>query len=72
MTDYIKEPHIVIFTGQTKCGKTHLVLELTEKENNKHFDYIIIICPTLRENNETYHAKGWIKNDDKSLACRTH
>ena len=34
------------------------------KEYNKHFDYIIIISPTLRENNETYHAKEWIKNDD--------
>ena len=38
-------------------------MELTEKEYKKHFDYIIIICPTLREN-ETYHAKEWIKNDD--------
>ena len=27
-------------------------------------DYIVIICPTLREN-DTNHAKEWIKNDDK-------
>ena len=54
-----------MFIGQTGSGKTHLVLELIEKEYSKHFDYIIIICPTLRENNETYHAKEWIKNDDK-------
>ena len=39
MTDYIKEPHATIFTGRTKCGKTHLVLDLIEKEYNKHFDY---------------------------------
>ena len=26
--------------------------------------YIIIICPTLRENNKAYHAKEWIKNDN--------
>ena len=39
MTDYIKEPHTTIFTGCTKCGKTHLVLDLIEKEYNKHFDY---------------------------------
>ena len=64
MTDYIKEPHTAIFTGQTGCGKTYLVLELIEKEYNKHFDYIIIICPTLRENS-TYHDKEWIMNDDK-------
>ena len=52
-----------IFAGQTGCGKTHLVLELTEKEYNKHFDFIVIICSTLRENS-TYHAKEWIKTDD--------
>ena len=37
---------------------------MIEKEYNKHFDYIIIICPTLRWN-KTYFAKNWIKNDDK-------
>ena len=64
MTDYIKEPHTTIFTGPTRCGKTHLVLDLIEKEYNKHFDYIIIICPTLRWN-KTYDVRDWIKNDDK-------
>ena len=64
MTGYIKKTHTAIFTGQTGCGKTHLVLELIENYYNKHFDYIIIICPTSRENS-TYHAKMWIKNDDK-------
>ena len=64
MTGYIKKPHTAIIIGQTGCGKTHLVLELIEKVYNKHFDFIIIICPTLRENS-TYHAKEWIKNDDK-------
>ena len=38
---------------------------MIEKEYNKHFDYIVIICPTIREN-DTYHAKDWIKNDDKA------
>ena len=65
MTGYIKEPHAAIFTGQTNCGKTHLVLELIENQYSKHFDYIIIICPTLRWN-KTCHSKGWIKNDDKA------
>ena len=46
------------------CGKTRLVLELIGKEYNKHFDYIVIISLTLRENNKTYHAKESIKNDD--------
>ena len=64
MTECIKESHTAIFTGQTGSGKTHLVLELIEKHYNKHFDFIIIICPTLREN-LTNHAKEGIKNDDK-------
>ena len=64
MTEYIKEPHTAMFTGQTNCGKTHLVLELIENQYYKHFDYIVIICLTLQENS-TYHAKKWIKNDDK-------
>ena len=56
--------HTAIFIGQTGCGKTHSVLRWIEKECNKHFDYIIIICPTLRENSKNYDAKEWIKNDD--------
>ena len=34
MTSYIKEPLTSIFIGQTGCGKTHLDLELIEKEYN--------------------------------------
>ena len=64
MIEYIKKPSTAIFISPTGCGKTHLVLELIENHYNKHFDYIIIICPTLHEN-ETCHAKEWIKNDDK-------
>ena len=64
MTGYIRKPHTSIFIGQAGFGKAHLVLELIENEYKNHFDYIIIICPTLREN-DTCHAKEWIKNDDK-------
>ena len=56
-------PHAAIFTGPTGCGKSHFVLDLIEKKCSKHFDYIIIICQTLRWN-KTYHAKGWIRHDD--------
>ena len=63
MTEYIKEPHTAIFTGQTNCDKTHLVLGLIEKECNKYFDYIVIICSTLQQNS-TYDAKEWIKTND--------
>ena len=62
MTGYVKEPHTVIFTGPMGCGKTHIVLDLIEKEYNKHFDRIIIICPTLRWNKS---CQGVDQNDDK-------
>ena len=65
MTGYIKKSHTAIFTGRIGCGKTHLVLDLIEKEYKKHFDYLLIICPTLRDNNTTYHSKDWLKNDDQ-------
>ena len=65
MTGYVKEPHTTIFTCPTGCRKTHLVLRLIEKKYNKHFDYIIIVYPTLRWN-KTCYAKDWIKNDDKA------
>ena len=58
-----KKPHAAIFTGQTGCGKNHLVLELIEKEYNKHFDFIVIIYPMLRENS-TYRDKERLKTDD--------
>ena len=43
--------------------KNNRVLGLTKKEYNKYFDYIIIICPTLRCN-KTYCNKNWITHKD--------
>ena len=63
LTDYIKEPRTAVYISQTKCGKIHLVLDLIEKKYRKHFDYIIIICPTLRYI-ITYHSKELIKKDN--------
>ena len=53
-----------IFTGRMGCGKTHLVLDLIENEYKKHFVYLIIICPTLRDN-ATYLSRNWVKNDNQ-------
>ena len=70
MTRYIKKSHTAIFIGQTGCGKTHLILELIDKEYNKHFDYIVMISLTIRLN-KTYLSGDLIKNDDKFWLCRT-
>ena len=42
-----------LFVAPTGVGKTHLALDLLEKEYKNYSDFIIIICPTLKHN-ETY------------------
>ena len=46
----MKEPHTALFTAPTGIGKTHLALSLLENEKRNHFNFIAIICPTLRYN----------------------
>ena len=58
----MNEPHTALFVAPTGGGKTHLALSLLENEYRKHFDFIVIICPTL-EHNEIYKSQGWVWND---------
>ena len=51
-----------MFVAPTGVGKTHLALSLLENEYRNHFDFIVIICPTLRYNS-TYKSQGWVWND---------
>ena len=53
---------MAIFSGVMGCGKTQLVLDLLETYYLKHYDYIIILCSTLRYNH-TYLNRLWIKTD---------
>ena len=63
MCDFIiKEPHTAIFSGVMGCGKTKLVLDLLETYYLNHYEYIIILCSTLRHN-RTYIDRVWIKTD---------
>ena len=47
---FMKELHTALFVAPTGVGKTHLALNLLENEYRNHFDFIVIICPTLRYN----------------------
>ena len=58
----MKEPHTALFVAPTGVGKTHLALSLLDNEYRNHFDFIVIICPTLAHN-ETYKSRGWVWND---------
>ena len=59
---FMKELHTALFVAPTGVGKTYLALNLLENEYRNHFDFIVIICPTL-EHNETYKSQGWVWND---------
>ena len=59
---FIKEPHNMLISGITNCGKTHFVLDLLETEYKDFFNKIILFCPTYTSN-KTYDRE-WI---DKSI-----
>ena len=44
----------------------HLALNLLENEYREHFDFIVIICPTL-EYNEMYKSQSWVWNDPDDI-----
>ena len=62
----MKEPHTALFVAPTRVGKTHLALNLLESEYRNHFDFIIIICPTL-VHYETYKSQGWVWTDPEVI-----
>ena len=59
---FMKEPHTALFIAPAGVGTTHLALSLLETEYSNHFDFMVIICPTLAHN-ETYKSRGWVWND---------
>ena len=60
------EPHTALFIAPTGARKTHLALDLLEKEYKNYFDFIIIICPTLKHN-ETYKSRKWVWTDPEII-----
>ena len=63
---FMKEPHTALFVAPTGVGKTHLALSLLENEYRNHFNFIVIICPTLRYNSK-YKFRGWVWNDPEVI-----
>ena len=55
-----------MFVAPTGVGKMHLALSLLENEYRNHFDFVVIICPTLAHN-ETYKSRGWVWNDPEVI-----
>ena len=62
----MKEPHTALLIAPTAVGKAHLALNLLEKEYKNYFDFIIIICPTLKHN-KTYRSRKWVLTDPEVI-----
>ena len=65
-----KFPHSAMFVSVTACGKTEFLLKLLETIYKKHFEVIVILCPTILDN-KTYLSRKWIFDDKKVLLCVT-
>ena len=63
---FMEELHTTLFVAPTGVGKAHLALNLLETEYRNHFNFIVIICLTLRYNS-TYKSRGWVWNDPEVI-----
>ena len=57
--------HTAMFVGCISCGKTEFLLRLLETIYKNHFEFIVILYPTISDN-KTYLSKKWIF-DDKNV-----
>ena len=57
---YIYQPHNMLISGVTNCGKTHFVLDLLETVYPNYFDNIVLFCPTFYTN-KTYENRACVK-----------
>ena len=66
----LKFPHSAMFVGVMACGKTEFLLRLLETIYNNHFEFIVILCPTISDN-KTYLSRKWILMIRTFLLCVT-
>ena len=65
----LKFPHSAMFVGVMACCKTEFVLQLLETIYKNHFEFIVILCPTILDN-KTYLSRKWIfDNKNVFIVC---
>ena len=62
--NFAKFPHNAILVSATNVGKTEYLLRILETEYKNHFEFIVIMCPTILDNNKTYLSRKWIFDDN--------
>ena len=61
----LKFLHSAMFVGVTACRKTEFLPQLFETVYKNHFEFIVILCPTIL-GNKAYLSRKWIF-DDKNV-----
>ena len=64
-----KFPHSAVFVGVTACGKTEFLLRLLETVYKNHFEFIVILYPTILDD-KRYLSRKWILNDKNIFIVR--
>ena len=65
-----KFPHSAMFVGVTACGKTEFLFRLLETVYKNHFEFIVILCPTISDN-KTYLCRSGFLMIRMFLLCVT-
>ena len=59
-----------MLVGAMNAGKTEYLLRILETEHKNHFEFIVIMCPTIVDANKTYLSRKWIlDNNDVFIMC---
>ena len=48
--------HCAMFVSAVNVGKTEYLLRILETEYKNHFEFIVIMCPTILDNKKTQRA----------------
>ena len=62
--NFSKLPHSAMFVSATNVDKTECLLRILETQVQNHCKFIIIMCPTILDNNKTYLSRKWIFDDN--------
>ena len=65
-----KFPPSAMFIDIMAFGKTEFLLQLLEAVYKNHFEFIVILCPTILDN-KTYLSRKWILMIRMFLLCVT-
>ena len=61
--NFPKFRHSAMFVSATNVGKSEYLPRILETEYKNLFEFIVIMCPTILDNNKTDLSRKWIFND---------